>query len=371
MPWITPTIDQLRTLNKSNVQSQLLSGPMNPNSVLRVMSDANAGLAFFTLLYINWLAKQIMPDTAESEFLDRLGNIWLTTPRKPATYATAIITFTSVGGITMPAGTLLDGATFVVSGDTVQFQTSAAVIIGVSPTSVTINAVQPGSTGLVPGSQLTLDVGIAGINGTGTITTVTDGIDQETDDELRARLLARIQQPPVGGDAEDYIEWVTATPGVIITRAWTSPNEMGAGTVTVRIMCDNVTTVPPTNGFPTATQLSTVLTYLDTVRPVTVRDRWVLAPIPEPINFSISNLSPDTVANRNAIVAAVTEMLYKRAAPASAVNGITQSATTIYAAWVSEVISEIPTIDSFTLGMTDHPMPYPGALAVLGSIAYG
>lgn len=370
MPWVTPTLDNLRSINRDNLTSQLGSGPINPNSVARVLADSNSGLAYLTLLYINWLALQLMPDTAEVEFLDRHANIWQPggQTRKPATYATCTIDFTGVGGVTMPAGTLMVGANLASSGVAVPFSSASPVVIGVSATHVTINAIIPGATGLVVGSKLQLQVGISGINGTGTISAITDGIDAETDDQLRARVLARIQQPPVGGDAADYVNWVMATPGVNVTRAWCSPNEMGAGTVTVRFMTDDL--VNNVVGFPSAANITTVLTYIDTVRPVAVKDRFILAPIPEPISFTITNLVPDTVANRNAIAAAVYSMLYKRAAPAHAVNGVEQSAQTIYAAWVSEAISEVPTITSFTLIMQDHPMPSLGALAVLGNIIY-
>jgi uncharacterized phage protein gp47/JayE len=372
MPWQTPTLEQLRTLNRDNVQSQLRSGPMIPNSVLRVMSDTNAGLAYLTLLYLNWIAQQLMPDTAEKEWLDRFASIWLTQGRKAATYAVAMITFTSIGTVVMPAGSLMSGAADSVTGAAIQFQSQSPVTIGTTATAVSIVATTPGASGLVVGSTLGLDIGIAGINGVGTITAVTDGIEEETDDELRARLLDRIRQPPVGGDAEDYVQWASATPGVNVTRAWCSPLEMGPGTVTVRFMTDTTDAQGnPVVGFPSAANIQTVLNYLDTVRPVAIKDRFVTTCVPEPINFTITNVSPDNVANRNAIVAAVNTMLFQRAAPAHAINGIEQPAQTIYRAWVSEAISSVSTITAFTLIMDDHPMPYPGSLAVLGTIVYG
>lgn len=368
MPWITPTLEQLRTTNRDNVQSQLRSGPMIPNSVLRVMSDSNAGLAYLTLLYLNWLSLQLMPDTAETEWLDRFAAIWLTQGRKTATFATATVTFTAISNTVLPGGTLLTGAADVVTGSPITLQTILPYTIGVTPTPVSVVATTAGETGLVVGSTLGLAVGIAGINGVGTITAITDGIEQETDDELRGRILDRIRQPPVGGAAEDYVQWVEATPGVNVTRAWCSPLEMGVGTITVRFMTDDL--VNNVVGFPDNADITAVTNYLDTVRPVCIKDRFVVAPVPEPIDFTITNLSPDTVANRNAIVTAVKQMLFQRAAPAHAINGIEQPAQTIYAAWVSEAISSVSTIDSFTLIMEDHAMPYSGSLAVLGTIVY-
>lgn len=182
-------------------------------------------------------------------------------------------------------------------------------------------------------------------------------------------MLDRIRQPPVGGDAEDYVQWAFSTPSVNVTRAWCSPLEMGLGTVTVRFMTDDLAN--NIVGFPSPGDIALVTSYLDTVRPVAIKDRFVVPPVPEPVDFAIANLSPDSVANRNAIVTAVRSMLFDRAAPAHAINGIEQPAQTIYRAWVSEAISSIPSIDSFTLIMDDHPMPSPGSLAVLGTIVYG
>jgi uncharacterized phage protein gp47/JayE len=64
-----------------------------------------------------------------------------------------------------------------------------------------------------------------------------NGSDIESIPDLRARLLERIQNPPSGGAAEDYVAWALEVPGV--TRAWVYPKEMGAGTVTVRFVRDN------------------------------------------------------------------------------------------------------------------------------------
>ncbi|MGY3278117.1 baseplate J/gp47 family protein [Bradyrhizobium sp. S3.7.6] len=369
MPWQTPTLEQLRSLNRDNVTAQLHSGPMIPNSVLRVMSDANAGLAYLTLLYLDWLSRQIMPDTAETEWLDRFAAIWLTQPRKAASYAACKVSADGGSGTVLPAGTILAGAVNNTTGAAIYFSTQATVTLG-GRGSVGVDAVaiNPGPTGLVVGSSLALQTGIAGVNGVLPIFQITDGIDEETDDELRERLLDRIRQPPVGGSAEDFVQWATATPGVNVTRAWCSPVEMGPGTITVRFMTDDL--VNNLDGFPSSADIATVQTYIDTVRPVCIKDRFIVAPVPEPVNFTISNLSPDTVSNRNAIVVAVKKMLFQRAAPAHAINGIEQDAQTIYRAWVSEAVSSIGTIDSFTLIMNDHPMPYPGSIGVLGTIVY-
>ena len=100
-------------------------------------------------------------------------------------------------------------------------------------------AIDTGSmTNLEVGDKLIIVTQVTGVDPTATITEMVGGTDQETDDELRVRVLERIQKPPMGGDADDYVQWALSFPGV--TRAWCSPKEMGLGTVTVRFMMELV-----------------------------------------------------------------------------------------------------------------------------------
>jgi uncharacterized phage protein gp47/JayE len=78
MPWTTPTLAEVRALNRDFVRSHLRSGSLIPNSALRVLADGNAGLAHLTLQYIDWLSRQLLPDTAEGDWLrERHAAIWL------------------------------------------------------------------------------------------------------------------------------------------------------------------------------------------------------------------------------------------------------------------------------------------------------
>ena len=163
----------------------------------------------------------------------------------------------------------------------------------------------------------------------------------------------------------DYVAWAMAVPGV--TRAWAA-TEMGIGTVTVRFMMDELRA--DVGGFPTGDDIATVEAYLNTVRPVALKDFFVESPVPEPIYLTINSLVDDTDSNRAGIAVSIADMLRQLAAPAHSVNGQMVPGTTIYAAWVSEAIIEVPGVVSFTLEMDDHPMPYNGSLAVLGTIIY-
>src|SRR3982751_1668605 len=103
MPWVTPTLRQVRTMVPDDIVAAF-SGAVNiGNSVLRVMADANAGLSHLVLRYIDWVSRQMLPDTAETEWLDRHGDIWLVNAdnsvgRKSASYAAGTVTMTGVNG---------------------------------------------------------------------------------------------------------------------------------------------------------------------------------------------------------------------------------------------------------------------------------
>jgi uncharacterized phage protein gp47/JayE len=368
MPFITPTIQSLRTLNRDNVTALLRSGPLIPNSVLRVISDSNAGLAYLTLLYLNWLSKQLLPDTAEDDWLLRFANIW-NVPIASSTFAAGTILVTGMAGIPIPLGAQLTATFNTATGGptTAIFQVQSLTTVGAVPTAVPVVALTAGETGLAIGSALTFSIGIAGVSGSPTLSTFTDGIDGDTEDQIRANVLRRIQLPPMGGDADDYVSWVMALPGV--TRAWCSPQELGVGTVTLRFMMDEAQAA--NGGIPTLDQVNAVQVAIDAVRPVTVKDFFVVAPMPWAINFGINNLEPYNASTIENINTSVTAMLLDKAAPAGALRGVWQAATTIYANWVSDAITQTAGVESFDLVMTDAVPPNNGSLAVLGSITLG
>lgn len=360
MPWATPTLRDVRTQVRDSIRGSLAGADANvPNSVLRVLSDNQGALCHLVLQYVDWLALQLMPDTAETEWLDRHAYIWLvnadgSTGRKLASPAVGSASF-----IGQPKGTLIPQATQLTYGSGLSFQTQADIIATDQPTPAPIIALDPGSTGnLLPGSTLTFATPIAGAQGTATVIFLDGGTDQESDDELRARVLLRIQQPPMGGDATDYIEWTLAVPGV--SRAWVYPQEMGIGTCTVRFMCDDLRATD-NDGFPLQVDVDRVAQYLDDARPVTVKDLFVEAPLRFPIDLTIRNLYTDSTATRAAIEQSVRDMLYDKGAPGQE----------IYFSWVDEAISQAVGVDHYDLFFQNTPMPDNGHMPILGTISYG
>lgn len=362
MPWSTPTLSSVRSLVRDMIRGSLPGADATiPNSVLRVLSDSQGALCHLTLQYVDWLSLQLLPDTAEAEWLDRHANIWLvnadgTTGRKLATLATGTGNFTGF------AGTVIPLATQLISG-TSQFgyETTAEITLASDnePTAAPIRALDPGSgPNLLTGTFLTMVTPIDGVD-EGVIVgdpPLQGGTDEETDDELRARVLARIRQPPMGGDQKDYQQWALAVPGV--TRAWAA-QEMGIGTVTIRFMMDDLRA--SLGGFPTAYDVQQVSAYLETVRPVTAKDYFVVAPIPRRVDVYIQNLDPISDSMKAAVQSSLQQMLVDRAAPGQ----------TIYAAWKYQAIMNTAGVESFDLRYsTDDLMPSPGHMGVLGDVYY-
>jgi uncharacterized phage protein gp47/JayE len=362
MPWATPTLRAVRSLVRDSVNASLPGADANvPNSVLRVICDAMGALCHLTLQYIDWLALQLLPDTAEHEWLDRHGQIWLVNAdgsvgRKLATLSSGTVTMTGTAGTVVPQGTQMQ---YGQSG--VGYETTAQIYLAAAgaPTPVATRALEPGTDGnLDPGTILNLTPAVPGVDSGAAVVTLTGGTDDETDDELRARVLKRIREPPMGGDANDYEQWALAVSGV--TRAWCSPLEMGPGTVTLRFMCDD--SRADNGGFPLQQDIDAVTAYLDTVRPVAVKDIFIVAPIPQPCDVHIAQLNPDTTAVRAAIEASLEEMFFENQAPGQ----------TIYAAWKSFAIMNATGVISFDLkNNEDNVMPSKGHMGVLGDIYYG
>jgi uncharacterized phage protein gp47/JayE len=371
VPWDTPTLKEVRSLVRDAIEGQLPGADANiPNSVLRVVSDVQGALCHLVLQYVDWLSLQLLPDTAEAQWLDRHAQIWLvnadgSTGRKLATPAQGEVILLARSSIFVPAGTEFTYAT------TGNYATTTDVLLQANtPANAPVIALTPGAaSNLDPGTIL--GTTLAGISVTVDPNGLIGGTDTETDDELRMRVLMRIREPPMGGDADDYVQWALAVPGV--TRAWCSPLEMGMGTVTVRFMMDDLRATPGnplTDGFPLQQDITAVANYLNSVRPVAVKDFFVVAPIPEPINFTVANLNTSDADVQGAIVVSVTAMLKQKAAPAFALNGVGQPAQTIYAAWVSDAILQTPGVEYFDLIMNDHVMPTMGSLGVMGTATF-
>jgi uncharacterized phage protein gp47/JayE len=329
-----PSLGDLIKRSQSDIESSIEGADAklrrtNLNVLAKIHALAVHGLYGF----IQFLIDQIFPLTAQKQYLDRHATFWLGTPRIPASYATGFVSFAGADGAVIPEGTVL------IRADGIEYATDQELIIvgGTIIGSVTaLTAGQIGNTNAA--TTLNLASPIASVSSTASVglDNISGGADEETDKRVQDRIHARVQNPPHGGADHDYIAWAKEVAGV--TRAWVYGNEMGAGTVTVRFVRDD-----DVNLIPDAGEVDAVQAYMDPLRPVTVKGFYVVAPIAQPLDFTIQ-VFPNTAAVKAAVEAELRDLLMREAEPGKTI-----------------LLSHIREAISLATGETNYLMTVPNA----------
>jgi len=198
--------------------------------------------------------------TTYGQFLDARAEEHGVT-RKTATVATGTVTFTGTTGVVVPAGTQVSNTVLAGSPDEpVIFQTDADGTLVAGTVDITVTAVAAGSNGNLPAASIDRMVTVvAGITATTNAAEFTGGTNEETDEELRTRLLDAISAREGAGTVDDYVTWATSVSGV--GSASCEPLWNGAGTVRVMILDVDLQ--------PASAPLQTeVGDYIETIRPI-------------------------------------------------------------------------------------------------------
>ncbi len=284
MPFETPTLPVL----VSRTQSDLASDALRRSDAL-VLSRTLAGTAYGLYGYLDWIAEQILPDTADEQTLERIANLRLSQPRKAAQPAKGSASFTAAAGRVVDVDTLMQAS----DGRTYRVTEGVTTVAGTN--TAKLEAVDAGTLGNIDaGSVLTLIQPVEGLVSTFTVLApgLQGGIAQESIESLRARVVRSYRVIPHGGSKDDYETWALEVPGV--TRAWCRRNFMGPGTVGLFIMRDG-----DANPLPSPAQLAEVKEYIEPLRPVTA-ELYVLAPVRVSVVYQV-RLTPDTSAVRAAV----------------------------------------------------------------------
>lgn len=355
MPFSRPGLPVLIDRAAADIESRLPGADARlRRSNLNVLARVHAGATHGLYGFLEWISRQILPDSADAEFLDRHASLWLPAGRLPASYALGQALVTGTTGAVIPAGTIFKRA------DGLAYSTSAEATLVAGQAQVDLVADEAGQIGnAVASTALNLDSPIVGVNAAATVTAgaLTGGADIEDDDSLRARVIARIQQTPHGGARHDYISWAKEVAGV--TRAWCFPLEMGDGTVTVRFVRDDDASL-----IPDAAEVLAVQTYIEALAPVGMQV-YVVAPVAAPIAFTIS-LTPSTASVKTAVEASLRDLLFREAEPE---GGAGQGVV---------LLSHIREAISLAAGEADHVLSAPvadvtpavGQMATFGSITW-
>jgi len=127
----------------------------------------------------------------------------------------------------------------------------------------------------------------------------------ESNEDLLARYLDDIRNPPAGGNKRDYEKWALAITNV--KMAYCFPLALGLGTVDVVIVADEVATG---SEIPAQALLDEVAAYIDEKRPVTASTLRVLPPTAVPQNVTMTvtgdadktQLAADTTAYMESLI---------------------------------------------------------------------
>ncbi len=365
MPWPSITLRERRKQVRDDIAAHLPGADASlPNSPLRVIGDAQASLTHDNDKHLDWIAHNALPDRAEGGWLERWGSLFLPDGRKPATFALGSIIVTGAIGAAVETGALLTAT--VVDPATggrmaVTVATTQSVTLATTSAAVAVEATIPGSVGnLADGLPLAFVDVPAGIDGQAVVASggLAYGDDAEPEESYRARIIDVIQEPPHGGNAHDYEQWLEKLPGIEPGRAWCAPQEMGIGTVTLRFMLDTLRASG--GGFPLPEDLALVKAAIDKVRPCTVAQIFVVAPIAQPLNLTIGDLVGDTPEVRANIRLELLAMLRARAKP----GGM------IFASWIREAVSAATGEDHHDLTVANvAPLSF-GHIVTLGTITY-
>lgn len=366
MAFQVPTVTDLARRAWTALRGELPgTDALLPDNNLHVTGKVWGLLLHEAHLRMGWVYRQIFAATAEAAQLDRHGAEY-GIARRGAARAAGTITAAGLAGTVYPAGIRW------LAGTTVFETTAAATAAGGGAVTMLVRAVAPGAAGNLPegaaltladpGSFLTLvpeAVVAAGAIG--------GGADTEGDEDYRARILDRKRRPPQGGAVSDYEQWARAVPGVV--AAWAAQPVNGPGSVVVWILFEG-----RENLIPEAGDLAVVQAALDARRRVTTHV-YVVAPVPVEIDVTVTGLSPDTTAVREAIGVQLAA-LFRPDAPIAARGrarpGLPTEDTVFSRSWVAEAVS-------LALGERRHVLTTPaadvelsgGEYPVLGDVEFG
>jgi len=300
-----PTLPQLITTVRNDILTRLAAdstlAPLRRTDA-EVYGRVQAAAVHTVYGYIDYLARNLLPDLADEDWLTRHANM-KRCPRKAATSATGFVRWdVTSNDISVPAGSIIqrdDLTSFTVTAKA----TSAGGILRV-PVSCNTTG-KAGNTD--DGLAMRLVSPITGLTSAGVADSIQGGADVEDLELWRARVIERWYWTPQGGADGDYEVWAKEVAG--ITRAWTYRHWSGRGTVGVMVANSDLI-----NPIPDVATVAAVKAYIEPLAPVAGADIYVFAPTPHTVNFQI-RLNPDTPAVRYAVEAELRSMMLRDGVP--------------------------------------------------------
>lgn len=261
----------------------------------------------------------------------------------------------------------LNTYTFTVSGSPATPATGT-IISSFTTAYVQVTASDFGSSGnSSSGSSLTLISPIVGVNDTQFVAYegLVGGLDIETDDSLRARLLERCSNfsaPFTEGGLPVFIKEMVAG----VTRIWVKTATPSAGYVTIYFARDEDGIIP--TGQQVTDVKNAIIDPVAGIKPANTPDAYVIVAAPTALtqNFVFSSLSPNTLDMRNAITESLTDFFKSTAVAVGQTVSLTQMNNVIYS-----TVDSSGNNPTFTLTTPSADLvPTASELPILGTITF-
>ena len=194
-----PDFDTIRAAILRDTQSLIPDADISADSDHYVHASRLASCAAGQYAHQTWITRQIFPDTADTDYLERHAALRGIT-RRAATRAGGMVTISGTAGARLATGAQIK------LGNRFYTTRADAVIDGSLSARVPIVASEAGEQGNCDTTAGQLMAASAGIS-SDVMLSATGGTDAENDASLLSRLLERIRRPPAGGNRHDYKNW--------------------------------------------------------------------------------------------------------------------------------------------------------------------
>ncbi len=192
------------------------------------------------------------------------------------------------------------------------------------------------------------------------------GSDQETDENLKTRILERIQNPVAHFNVAKIVTTAKTINGV--TRVFVEESTPLTGQVTVYFTRDG-----DVSAIPSGSEVAIVKAALVAIKPANIADAdlIVAAPIAVPVNFTFTDLQPTSVAMKAAVTANLQQFFSERVSVSDAVVDADAYRSAIFST-VNSTNGE--SVTTFTL--SNPPTPPGdvtvgnGRIATLGNVVF-
>ncbi|MBW5285783.1 baseplate J/gp47 family protein [Burkholderia gladioli] len=256
------TLAQIRDDQLRDIQNELPDADVGSDSDYYVRASSVGSVIEGLYSYKQWQTKQIFITSADDDMLLRHASVYQMS-LKGAVEAQGTAALVGTPGLAVAAG-------LKISRGALTYTTTTGTTLGADGTGmVSATADATGSdSNITEATIVQLTTPPAGVQSQATLLTMQGGLEVETYDQLRSRLLDRIRNPPGGGKVSDYKGWALEVPG--ITNAYVYPHRIAVGRVDVAVISGT--------GLPSQDEIDAVQLNIDLKRPAACRGVTVFVP---------------------------------------------------------------------------------------------